>query len=161
MFFLSIPIPDFIPSDRSVKTFVDFIGFSPVRKNKIFCFSFAYSKNSLNGGTPYCAKNFTLRFCQTPPVGRSEKARRHSPELQWSPIPVTEDELVTKWTLGSDQPYLQLQKSTPKFRGFINHSLFSAFKIRITIKNEMISKSFYPTFRDHFNYIIQPLRIEY
>ena len=22
---------------------------------------------------------------QTPPVGRSEKARRHSPELQWSP----------------------------------------------------------------------------
>lgn len=67
LFFLSIPIPDFIPSDRSVKTFVDFIGFSPVRKNKIFCFSFAYSKNSLNGGTPYCAKNFTLRFCQTPP----------------------------------------------------------------------------------------------
>ena len=77
MFFLSIPIPDFIPSDRSVKTFVDFIGFSPVRKNKIFCFSFAYSKNSLNGGTPYCAKNFgsciknfTLRFCQTPSVVR-------------------------------------------------------------------------------------------
>ena len=37
------------------------------------------------GGTPRCAKNFTLRFRQTPPVGRSEKARRHSPELQWSP----------------------------------------------------------------------------
>ena len=28
---------------------------------------------------------------QTPPVGRSEKARRHSPELQWSPIPITSD----------------------------------------------------------------------
>ena len=40
---------------------------------------------SLTGGTPHCAKNFTLRFRQTPPVGRSEKARRHSPELQWSP----------------------------------------------------------------------------
>ena len=70
LFFLSIPIPDFIPSDRSVKTFVDFIGFSPARKNKRFCFSFAYSKNSLNGGTPYCAKNFTLRFRQTPSVVR-------------------------------------------------------------------------------------------
>ena len=35
-----------------------------------FCFSFAYSKNSLNGGTPYCAKNFTLRFRQTPSVVR-------------------------------------------------------------------------------------------
>ncbi len=40
---------------------------------------------SLTGGTPHSAKNFTLRFRQTPPVGRSEKARRHSPELQWSP----------------------------------------------------------------------------
>ena len=47
---------------------------------------------SLTGGTPHCAKNFTLRFRQTPPVGRSEKVRRHSPELQWSPIPITEDE---------------------------------------------------------------------
>jgi len=28
---------------------------------------------------------------QTPPVGRSEKARRHSTELQWSPIPITSD----------------------------------------------------------------------
>ena len=84
MFFLSIPIPDFIPSDRSVKTFVDFIGFSPVRKNKIFCFSFAYSKNSLNGGTPYCAKNFTLRFRQTPPAGRSENLTGPSFLLQWS-----------------------------------------------------------------------------
>ena len=64
-------------------------------------------------------------------------------------------------TAAERSAFLQLQKSTPKFRGFINHSLFLAFKIRITIKNEMISKSFYPTFRDHFNYIIQPLRIEY
>ena len=47
---------------------------------------------SLTGGTPHCAKNFTLRFRQTPPVGRSEKVRRHSSELQWSPIPITEDE---------------------------------------------------------------------
>ena len=30
-------------------------------------------------------------FGQTPPVGRSEKVRRHSPELQWSPIPITSD----------------------------------------------------------------------
>ena len=28
---------------------------------------------------------------QTPPVGRSEKARRHSPELQWSPNTNTGD----------------------------------------------------------------------
>ena len=28
---------------------------------------------------------------QTPPVGRSEKARRHSPELQWSPNTITFD----------------------------------------------------------------------
>ena len=28
---------------------------------------------------------------QTPPVGRSEKARRHSPELQWSPNTNTSD----------------------------------------------------------------------
>ncbi|WP_217504958.1 hypothetical protein, partial [Odoribacter splanchnicus] len=46
---------------------------------------------SLTGGTPHYAKNFTLRFRQTPPVGRSEKAKRHSPELQWSPIPITFD----------------------------------------------------------------------
>ena len=62
MFFLSIPIPDFIPSDRSVKTFVDFIGFSPARKNKRFCFSLAYSKNSLTGGTPHCAKKLYVTF---------------------------------------------------------------------------------------------------
>ena len=37
---------------------------------------------SLTGGT---------RFAQTPPVGRSEKARRHSPELQWSPNTNTSD----------------------------------------------------------------------
>ena len=59
--------------DRSVKAFVDFIGFSPARWNSLL------------------RKNFTLRFRQTPPVGRSEKARRHSPELQWSPIPITSD----------------------------------------------------------------------
>ena len=28
---------------------------------------------------------------QTPPVGRSEKARRHPPELQWSPNTNTSD----------------------------------------------------------------------
>ena len=38
--------------DRSVKAFVDFIGSSPARKNKRFCFSLAYSKNSLTVGTP-------------------------------------------------------------------------------------------------------------
>ena len=32
---------------------------------------------SLTGGTPHYVR-------QTPPVGRSEKARRHSTELQWS-----------------------------------------------------------------------------
>ena len=76
--------------DRSVKAFVDFIGSSPAQKNKIFCFS-EQEKNSLTGGTPHSAKNFTLRFRQTPPVGRSEKARRHSPELQWSPNTNTSD----------------------------------------------------------------------
>ena len=70
--------------DRSVKAFVDFIGSSPARKNKIFCFSLAYSKNSLTGGTPHSVR-------QTPPVGRSEKARRHSPELQWSPNTIPSD----------------------------------------------------------------------
>ena len=38
--------------ERSGKAFVDFIGSSPARKNKRFCFSLAYSKNSLTGGTP-------------------------------------------------------------------------------------------------------------
>ena len=70
--------------DRSVKAFVDFIGSSPARKNKIFCFSLAYSKNSLTGGTPHYTKNFTLRFHQTPPVGRSETLTGHSFLLQWS-----------------------------------------------------------------------------
>ena len=51
--------------ERSGKAFVDFIGSSPARKNKIFCFSLAYSKNSLTGGTPHFVR-------QTPPVGRSE-----------------------------------------------------------------------------------------
>ena len=48
--------------DRSVKAFVDFIGSSPARKNKIFCFSLAYSKNSLTGGTPHCAKKLYVTF---------------------------------------------------------------------------------------------------
>ena len=39
---------------------------------------------SLTGGTPHYVR-------QTSPVGRSEKVRRHSPELQWSPIPITSD----------------------------------------------------------------------
>ena len=61
--------------DRSVKAFVDFIGSSPARKNKIFCFSLAYSKNSLTGGT---------HFAQTPPVGRLETLTGPSFLLQWS-----------------------------------------------------------------------------
>ena len=39
---------------------------------------------SLTGGTPHCAKNFTLRFRQTPPVGRSENLTGPSFLLQWS-----------------------------------------------------------------------------
>ena len=61
--------------DRSVKAFVDFIGSSPAQKNKIFCFSLAYSKNSLTGGT---------HFAQTPPVGRLETLTGPSFLLQWS-----------------------------------------------------------------------------
>ena len=63
--------------DRSVKAFVDFIGSSPARKNKRFCFSLAYSKNSLTGGTPHFVR-------QTPPVGRSENLTGPSFLLQWS-----------------------------------------------------------------------------
>ena len=62
--------------DRSVKAFVDFIGSSPARKNKRFCFSLAYSKNSLTGGTPHFVR-------QTPPVGRSENLTGHSFLFQW------------------------------------------------------------------------------
>ena len=65
LFFLSIPIPVFIPSDR-------FAWNGPVR------LSFTDRRNSSQAR-------------QTPPVGRSEKVRRHSPELQWSPIPITSD----------------------------------------------------------------------
>ena len=39
---------------------------------------------SLTGGTPHYTKNFTLRFHQTPPVGRSETLTGHSFLLQWS-----------------------------------------------------------------------------
>ena len=46
--------------------------------------SVVYLFLSLTGGTPHYVR-------QTPPVGRSEKARRHSTELQWSPIPITSD----------------------------------------------------------------------
>ena len=46
--------------------------------------SVVYLFLSLTGGTPHYVR-------QTPPVGRSEKAKRHSPELQWSPIPITFD----------------------------------------------------------------------
>ena len=63
--------------ERSGKAFVDFIGSSPARKNKIFCFSLAYSKNSLPGGTPHYVR-------QTPPVGRSENLTGPSFLLQWS-----------------------------------------------------------------------------
>ena len=65
LFFLSIPIPVFIPSDR-------FAWNGPVR------LSFTDRRNSSQAR-------------QTPPVGRSEKARRHSPELQWSPNTNTSD----------------------------------------------------------------------
>ena len=65
--------------DRSVKAFVDFIGSSPAQKNKIFCFSLAYSKNSLPGGTPHFVR-------QTPPVGRSETLTGSSFLLQWSSV---------------------------------------------------------------------------
>ena len=58
LFFLSIPLPVFIPSDR-------FAWNGPVR------LSFTDRRNSSQAR-------------QTPPVGRSEKARRHSTELQWS-----------------------------------------------------------------------------
>lgn len=53
--------------DRSVKAFVDFIGFSPARWNSLL------------------RKNFTLRFSQTLSVGRSEKhddTRQNSDGLQ-------------------------------------------------------------------------------
>ena len=63
--------------ERSGKAFVDFIGSSSARKNKRFCFSLAYSKNSLTGGTPHFVR-------QTPPVGRSETLTGHSFLLQWS-----------------------------------------------------------------------------
>ena len=46
--------------------------------------SVVYLFLSLTGGTPHYVR-------QTPPVGRSEKARRHSPELQWSPNTNTSD----------------------------------------------------------------------
>ena len=46
--------------------------------------SVVYLFLSLTGGTPHYVR-------QTPPGGRSEKAKRHSPELQWSPIPITFD----------------------------------------------------------------------
>ena len=50
-----------------------------------FCRSSSFRFLSLTGGTPH------VTFRQTPPVGRSEKARRHSPELQWSPNTNTSD----------------------------------------------------------------------
>ena len=65
LFFLSIPIPGFMPSDR-------FAWNDPIR------LSFTDRGNSSQAR-------------QTPPVGRSEKARRHSPELQWSPNTNTAD----------------------------------------------------------------------
>ena len=46
--------------------------------------SVVYLFLSLTGGTPHYVR-------QTPPVGRSEKARRHPTELQWSPNTNTSD----------------------------------------------------------------------
>ena len=65
LFFLSIPIPVFIPSDR-------FAWNGPVR------LSFTDRRNSSQAR-------------QTPPVGRSEKVRRPT-EATGSPIPITGDE---------------------------------------------------------------------
>ena len=69
LFFLSIPIPGFVPSDRFAWT-------GPLRLSL----------------TPHSAKNFTLRFRQTPPAGRSENLTGPSFPLQWSPNTNTEDE---------------------------------------------------------------------
>ena len=63
LFFLSIPIPVFIPSDR-------FAWNGPVR------LSFTDRRNSSQAR-------------QTPPVGRSENLTGSSSPLQWSPIPIT------------------------------------------------------------------------
>ena len=63
LFFLSIPIPGFVPSDRFAWT-------GPLR---------------LTGGTPHFVR-------QTPPVGRSENLTGPSFPLQWSPNTNTEDE---------------------------------------------------------------------
>ena len=75
--FFSIPLPGFISSDR-------FAWNSPVRlplissvlllPGKTKSFVFRQEKNSLAGGVPHFAKNFTLRFRQTPPV--SERKRQ-------------------------------------------------------------------------------------
>ncbi|WP_390180226.1 hypothetical protein [Odoribacter splanchnicus] len=65
IFFLSIPIPGFVPSDR-------FAWNGPVR------LSFTDRRNSS------LRKNFTLRFRQTPPAGRSENLTGPSFLLQWS-----------------------------------------------------------------------------
>ena len=117
LFFLSIPIPGFVPSDRFVWNGLLSLSLTDRQKrpdprtqalktneNKInsriilslfirlrcscletrSLLSVVYLFLSLTGGTPHYVR-------QTPPVGRSEKVRRHSPELQWSPIPITSD----------------------------------------------------------------------
>ena len=51
---------------------------------------------SLTGGTPHCAKNFTLRFRQTPPVGQKKqddtRQSSNGPRTRTPPTPV-----ITAW----------------------------------------------------------------
>ena len=86
--FFSIPLPGFISSDR-------FAWNSPVRlplissvlllpgKTKSFVFP---GKRRTHWPAEFLTsqKNFTLRFRQTPPIGRSENLTGHSFPLQWS-----------------------------------------------------------------------------
>ena len=59
---------------------------------------------SLTGGTPHCAKNFTLRFRQTPPVGQKKQddTRQSSNGLQSRSPPTN---VITEL-----QPSLNLRK---------------------------------------------------
>ncbi|MFR6282545.1 MAG: hypothetical protein ACLUN1_01035 [Odoribacter splanchnicus] len=50
---------------------------------------------SLTGGTPHFVR-------QTPPVGRSEKARRHSPELNGPRTRTPPTDVITAWQAKPD-----------------------------------------------------------
>ena len=89
LFFLSIPISGFIPSDRFARN-------GPVRlslissvllllgKTKSFVFLSLIRRTHWPAELLTVQKNFTLRFRQTPPIGRSENLTGHSFPLQWS-----------------------------------------------------------------------------